>query len=181
MFGLFKKKETPEEARALALYELAVKQARIPSFYEDCNVPDSVDGRFEMICLHAGLLIMRLEQLGEAGAKLAQALFDHMFLDMDRSLREMGISDLRVPKHMKRMLNGFNGRAQAYKEAILANDRKKLEAAILRNIYGTIDDADERDISHMADYTQRQWRHVQMRGLQDFQNAENIFMKEGET
>lgn len=177
MFGLFKRKEKPEDTQALALYEVVVAQARTPLFYAELDVPDSVDGRFDMISLHQSLLIIRLEQLGEEGAELAQALFDQMFLDMDRSLREMGISDLRVPKHMKRMLNGFNGRAQFYKDAILGDDREKLETAIKRNVYGTADDVSEDHVASIADYVLEQWQYVKMRGLQDFQNAEKIFIE----
>ena len=177
MFGFFNKKERPENAQALALYETVVIQARTPVFYAEYNVPDSVDGRFDMISLHQSLAILRLEELGEEGAELSQALFDQMFLDMDRSLREMGISDLSVPKHMKRMLNGFNGRAQAYKDALTEKNREKLEAAIARNVFGTAEEINEQDVTSVAEYVEEQWQHIKTLSLQDFQNAQKIFIE----
>ena len=178
MFGLFNKKETPEEANAKELYNIVVNVARQSVFYSDWGVPDNVDGRFDMISVHEALLICRLEQLGDEAAELSQQLFDQMFLDMDRSLREMGISDLRIPKHMKRMMNGFNGRAQAYKEALLSNDNEKLHDVIKRNIYGTSDEVTDEQLHEMTAYIQKQWKYLSERTLQDFQNCENIFMKE---
>ena len=91
-------------------------QARQPVFYESYGVPDSVDGRFEMIALHCYLLMRRLQAAGDKA--LSQKLFDIFFVSMDQSLREMGVGDLAVPKHMKRMMNGFNGRADGYEQAL---------------------------------------------------------------
>ncbi len=177
MFGLFRKKEKPEEAQAEILYQKVVDAARRPWFYADLDVPDDVDGRFDMITLHESLVIFRLENFGTEAAELSQQLFDRMFLDMDRSLREMGISDLRIPKHMKRMLHGFNGRAQAYKAAITAADEQALKDAIKRNIYGTLDNAAPQNIAQIHDYILRQWAHLQSLPLESFQNGQNIFIE----
>ncbi len=89
-------KRDPQEARARALYEGVVAQARQPGFYRDCGVPDSVDGRFELIALHAFLVLHRLKADPTDTAALGQALFDVMFQDMDQSLRELGAGDLGV-------------------------------------------------------------------------------------
>ncbi|MEM8833425.1 MAG: ubiquinol-cytochrome C chaperone family protein, partial [Pseudomonadota bacterium] len=107
MLGYFTKKKHRKE-RARELYAAAVDQSRHPVFYEKLGVPDSVDGRFDMIALHCSILMLRLNRAGEN--KLSQSLFDVFFKTMDRSLREMGVGDLSVPKHMKRMMKGFNGR-----------------------------------------------------------------------
>src|SRR5262249_7437053 len=86
--GLFKR--DPAEAAARALYARVVEQARLADFYRDAGVPDTLDGRFDMIVLHAFLVLHRLKQEGQAQGPVGQALFDLMFADMDASLRELG-------------------------------------------------------------------------------------------
>jgi cytochrome b pre-mRNA-processing protein 3 len=127
----------PTAAVAAALYRRIVEQARLPAFYRSGGVPDTLDGRFELIALHAFLLLHRLKAEGEAGAGLAQAVFDTMFADMDASLRELGAGDLGVPHRIKRMVNGFYGRVAAY-EAGLAGGPDALSEALRRNLYGTV-------------------------------------------
>lgn len=102
------------------VYNLAVGRARAPVFYRDLGVPDTVEGRFEMIALHVHLLCRRLTAAGKESGETAQALFDHMFLDMDRNLREMGTGDLVVGKRIKKMAHDYYGRAAALEEALAA-------------------------------------------------------------
>ena len=124
----------------------------MPVFYERYAVPDTIDGRYEMIALHCFMVMKRLHR--EAQAPLAQKLFDAFFVNMDRSLREIGIGDLGVPKHMKRMMQGFNGRRQSYQDALDGDDREALKAALVRNVYGTIDAPSDAVLSAMADYVE---------------------------
>ncbi|MEX2642075.1 MAG: ubiquinol-cytochrome C chaperone family protein [Acetobacterales bacterium] len=121
------------------LYAAAVAQARQPGFYRDLGVPDTVDGRFELIALHVFLLVDRLQRDGEPGRETAQALFDAMFSDMDCCLREMGVGDLGVGKKVKFMAQGFNGRCIAYAEALRrpGND-EAMHVALRRNVFGTV-------------------------------------------
>ena len=77
-------------------------------------MPDTLDGRFDLIALHAFLLIHRLQAYAEPGPALAQAVFDAMFSDMDHNLREIGVSDLSVGKRMRAMWEAFHGRSKAY-------------------------------------------------------------------
>lgn len=129
----------PGGGAARRLYDAIVTQARQPAFYEDLGVPDTLDGRFEMITLHAFLLLHRLKREPERTAALAQAVFDTMFLDMDASLREMGAGDLGVGRRVKQMATGFYGRVAAY-EAGLADDAGPgLSKALRRNLYGTVE------------------------------------------
>src|SRR5512135_2803202 len=107
-------KRGPHEAEATRLYDAIVSQARRPEFYEGGGVPDSIDGRFELIVLHAYLVLRRLRAAGGAGEPLAQALVDVLFADLDASLREMGAGDLGVGKRVKRMATAFYGRIGAY-------------------------------------------------------------------
>lgn len=135
---------------AKKLYEIAVSKAREPVFYQDYNVPDSVDGRYEMISLHTFLFIRRLNALDRG--KEAQSLFDVMFVIMDKSIREIGVGDLSVPKHMKRMMKGFKGRAFNYAEALDKQDLESLKGAVMRNVFGTVEDPEALDIEAIADY-----------------------------
>jgi cytochrome b pre-mRNA-processing protein 3 len=119
---------------AASLYAAAVAQARQPAFYTALGVPDTLDGRFELIVLHVHLLCRRLGTLGEAGAAPAQALFDTMFRDMDRNLRELGVSDPSLPRRIKSMIQAYYGRVKAY-DAALAEGEGALAQAIARNVY----------------------------------------------
>lgn len=118
---------------AAALYGQLVAQAREPAFYTVCAVPDSVQGRFEMIALHA-FLVMRRLKTGGAASYLAQDLFDLMFGDMDRNLRELGTGDLAVGKRIKKLAKAFYGRVAAYEDG-LAGPAGRLEEALARNAY----------------------------------------------
>ncbi len=120
------------------LYGAAVDQARKPVFYAQWGVPDTVDGRFDLIVVHVYLLCRWLHTAGTEGENLAQILFDVMFKDMDRSLREMGVGDLSVGKKVKQMARGFLGRSEAYDEA-LDKGQSELVKALGRNVYGTVD------------------------------------------
>ncbi|HEX7007778.1 MAG TPA: ubiquinol-cytochrome C chaperone family protein [Alphaproteobacteria bacterium] len=120
---------------AHALYLALVGQAREPGFYGVWGVPDSLDGRFDMIVLHAFLVMRRLKTAGTAGAALAQALFDVMFSDMDQNLRELGVSDLAVGRRVKVMARGFYGRVKAYEEGLARTDDDVLAAALRRNLF----------------------------------------------
>jgi cytochrome b pre-mRNA-processing protein 3 len=106
------------------LYEQIVAQARRPWLYGTIGVPDTVDGRFDMIVLHAYLIFDRLGQADERAKALSQAVFDEMFKDMDRSLREMGASDLAVGPKVRRMAEVFYGRSQAYRRRCSSQARQ---------------------------------------------------------
>jgi len=118
-------------------YRGVVAQARQPVFFTDYGVPDTLDGRFELICLHAFLYLHRLRAERPQANQLCQSFFDTMFADFDRSLREMGIGDLSVGKHVKRMARAFYGRIIAYENG-LAGGEAALGEACARNLFGTV-------------------------------------------
>ena len=138
MFRLFRKSE--QEETADRLYRAVVAQARLPLFYECWGVEDTVEGRFEMISLHAFLVLRRLKAERERTAALSQAFFDLMFADVDRNLRELGVGDMGVGKRVKRMVSGFYGRIAAF-DAGLAGDEAALRDAVLRNVFDGTDSA----------------------------------------
>jgi len=131
LFGLFGRNGI--ERTGYELYNKVVAAARQPYFYAELGVPDTLDGRFDMVGLHAFLLIRRLSD-EPAGQKLAQAVFDAMFNDMDVNLREMGVSDLSVGKKNKVMWEAFHGRSHVYTEA-MAVGPEALADALERNLW----------------------------------------------
>lgn len=153
MFSLLRAAQKDEKKRSQMLYQSVVDQARRPVFYDFYGVPDSIDGRFELICIHAFLIMDRLEQAGLPGRRTAQALFDVMFRDMEWSLREQGVGDLSIPKHVKRMMKGFNGRAHAYRDA--AGDRQAMKRVLARNVYATGAPPDDSVLAGLTDYIVR--------------------------
>ena len=122
---------------AVSLYDSCVELARRPGFYEDLGVPDTVDGRFDMVTLHVSLALRRMERAGNALAPEADALLRVMFDDMDRSLREMG--------------EAFLGRARAYGVALKDGDGAALEAALARNLFRK-SEAGPEQVAAMASY-----------------------------
>ena len=134
------------QARTIhALYGAIVAQARSVAFYADYRVPDTVEGRFDLIVLHLVLLLNRLGRRAEAGRGLGQTLlgqelFDAFCRDLDANLREMGVGDLAVPKRMQAFAEAFYGRQAAYLAALDAADERVFEKALARNIFPTGDE-----------------------------------------
>ena len=124
-----------EEAAAESLYRLIVAQSRQPVFYAELGVPDTPDGRYDMIIAHVVLVLRRLNRAHSATSGLAQALFDLMFADMDQNLREMGVGDLAVGKRVKGMAKAFYGRLAAYDAALSSANSAALQAALIRNLF----------------------------------------------
>jgi cytochrome b pre-mRNA-processing protein 3 len=116
------------------LYGAIVAQARLPVFYAGYGVPDTVEGRLELVMLYAVLLLHRSAE-EDALHALGQAVFDRFCQDMDDSLREMGVGDLAVPRQMQRIAGAFYGRARVYREALAVADPAHLVNALRRNIY----------------------------------------------
>jgi cytochrome b pre-mRNA-processing protein 3 len=119
-----------------AIYGAIVAQARSPGFYADFGVPDTVEGRFDMIVLHLFLLLRRIGGRTDERRRLGQALFDRFCGDLDANLREMGVGDLTVPRKMQEFAEAFYGRSAAYERALAAQDREAGSLAIARNIFG---------------------------------------------
>src|SRR6202142_108148 len=117
------------------LYGMIVAQARLPCFYRDYAVADTVNGRFDVIVLHLALVLDRLAQ-DPALQTLGQGIFDRFCQDMEHNLRELGIGDHKVPKQMPRLGEAYYGRAQAYRAAWAAKDDGALVEVLERNIYG---------------------------------------------
>jgi cytochrome b pre-mRNA-processing protein 3 len=131
-FNYFSKSGKAPRGTIEAIYGMIVTQAREPLFYSEFGVPDTVDGRFDLLLLHLWMVLRRLNAI-EGGALLAQALFDRFCDDMDANLREMGVGDLTVPKRMQAFGEAFYGRAAAYDRAVTSGE-EPLAQALSRNI-----------------------------------------------
>jgi cytochrome b pre-mRNA-processing protein 3 len=123
------------ERAGFMLYGAAVAAARDPYLYATLGVPDTLDGRFDLVGLYACLLIRRLRHAPDPGPALAQAVFDAMFADMDTNLRELGVGDMSIGKRVRAMWEAFHGRAAAYEAALAESDDANLAEAIARNVW----------------------------------------------
>jgi cytochrome b pre-mRNA-processing protein 3 len=111
-----------------------VAAARQPALFAEYGIEDSIDGRFEALTLHAALVLRRLNRMPPPGPEMAQDLADSIFRSLDATLRERGVGDLSVPRHMKTFAAAFLGRAAAY-DLALESGAQRLSAALLRNVY----------------------------------------------
>jgi cytochrome b pre-mRNA-processing protein 3 len=133
IFNLFRKPAIAPDLVDQA-YASIVAQSRQVKFYADWGVPDTVTGRFDMISLHLALLLHRLKH-EESARAFAQAVVELFFKDMDRSVRELGVTDLGVPKKVRKMGEVFYGLAGALDAALDTKDAAAIESVLARNVY----------------------------------------------
>ena len=152
-FFLFPRKR--RDRNIAALYGAIVAQARHPSFYAACGVPDTVNARFDMIVLHLVLLLDRIDAEPAPVRAIGQGVFDLFCSDMEDHLREMGVGDLAVPRKMQRVAEAFYGRHAAYRAAIAADDMQFLEGALARNVFSGSGDGAKRLADYMREAASR--------------------------
>ena len=160
-------------AAANLAYRRVVEQARQPIFFIHYGVPDTLDGRFELICVHAFLYLHRLKGEPPPATRLCQSFFDEMFADFDRALREMGTGDLSVAKHVKRMARAFYGRIRAYEEGLAGNELA-LGAALARNVFGTVSES-TRFAGLMAHYVRSTVRELRLQSAAELLAGHILF------
>ncbi|MEM1284104.1 MAG: ubiquinol-cytochrome C chaperone family protein [Pseudomonadota bacterium] len=141
VFGLWKRRK---DMTPFAMYQSVMDQARQPVFYAEWGVPDTIEGRFDMLITHAVLALRRLKIVdpsrAEEAADRSQSLTDVLFKDLDRALRETGVGDVSVPKKMNKLASAFYGRGKSYGEALDARDEAALADALARNLATNITD-----------------------------------------
>ena len=121
-------------------YKKIVIVSRNKAFYDDLFVPDTIDGRFDLLVLFSIILTYYLSRFGSTGQDLSQNLFDKIFLDLDLSLRELGAGDAGVHIKIKQMINLYMGRQQAYCNCLKNKDLKKFKKHIVKNVYRNVID-----------------------------------------
>ncbi|MGH6953032.1 MAG: ubiquinol-cytochrome C chaperone family protein [Alphaproteobacteria bacterium] len=143
--------------RAIAheLYRRLVAQARRPEFFERGGLADRAENRFEVVALHAFLVMRRLKGEGRTGKHLSQQLFDLMFADLDQTLREAGAGDLGVGRRVKALAGAFLGRVRAYDSALVGDGDEALRAALSRNLFAGANPGGDQ-LRAMADYVRRE-------------------------
>lgn len=132
IFGLFGKRanrRTPVDT----LFARVAEASRLPALYIEGGIPDSFEGRFESLTLHVFLVLRRLRELPPPAAELAQEFIDACFAYLELGFRNGGISDIAVPKKMKKIGQMFYGRVQAYEAALAAPGPEALAEALGRN------------------------------------------------
>ena len=155
----------PAQGPGRALYASAVLQARRPEFYRALGVADTVEGRFELYSLHVALLLIRLKGQGQIAASTAQHLFDAYVLSLDDALRDLGVSDVKVGKNMKKLGEAFYGRLNAYEDAIQAlPDLGPLQTVLSRT---TFEERPGHDVQSLAGYVARAAAGLVGQDLQD--------------
>ncbi len=159
------RRAAPADDITLRLYGVVVEKARDPAFYARLAVPDTVNGRYDMMVIHTMLVLRRLRGEGAAADNTGKALLELLFKDMDRSLREMGVGDMGIKHHIKRMAKAMFGRAQAY-EVGLDGDAVALDAALKENLYRQ-SQPEVDQITRMADYLRRAALHVGTENVAD--------------
>jgi cytochrome b pre-mRNA-processing protein 3 len=131
-FGSKQKRRDREIADGL--YTCIVDASRQPAFFVEFAVPDTLDGRFEMLSLHMFIALNGLVDRNDQDKKLARSIMELFVRDMDAALREIGVSDIKVPKRMKALYGSFGGRIAGYTLAV-AEGGEALCAALARNVY----------------------------------------------
>ena len=140
------------------LYGRVVAEARRLAFYAGLGVPDTPEGRYELIALHLFLLLERLRRDGSAGEAVSRHVLEAFVTDMDDCMREMGVGDLTVPKRVKRAAAGFYERAGAYRAGLEADGRDALAAALQGYIFGAVNAPEE--AAQLAAYMRSNATHL---------------------
>ena len=148
---LFRKKNYEIRKLSINLYNLIIRQSRNIVFYKNLGVPDTIDGRFELIILHFFLIERILDKKIKKNELIYKEILEVMYKDFDMSLREMGVGDLSVGKKIYHMTEAFSGRLFAYRKFNKKNF-KIMGPIIKRNIYGTLKSIDTKYIEIIKSY-----------------------------
>ncbi|WP_448585160.1 ubiquinol-cytochrome C chaperone family protein [Thermaurantiacus sp.] len=147
--SLLDRLRSPPPPPLSVLWQRIVEVARDPAWYLRYGVPDTLDGRFDMVALVASLVMLRLDR---EGAKDDTVFLTERFVDdMEGSLREIGVGDMVVGKHLGNMVGAFGGRLGAYRAALADPDPAgALERAIRRNLFRGDEAGDARGLAEAA-------------------------------
>ena len=129
-----------------SFYQKIINVSRNKVFYSKLNVPDTLDGRYDLLALFSIILTFSLSRTGEKGIELSQILFDKIFLDLDLSLREMGAGDAGVHIKIKDMIRSYMGRQKSYCHCFENNDFVMLKKSLINNVYRNVN-----ELSHEPD------------------------------
>ncbi len=169
-----------KQSRAGDVYASLVARARHEDFYSTNIVPDTFDGRFEMMVMHLYLIHSRLKDTSESGRRFSQELFDAFISDMDAGLREAGVGDQTVPKRINKMTRVFYGRTGAYDEIFEGEEdvASQLHETISRNLFPDTKSTGhcvETQTSTLAAYMMHEHSLLKALNEQEITNQEVLF------
>lgn len=179
MFGfLFKKKRWNNVGHQL--FQTVVDQSRIPLFYSELAVEDSIDGRFDLMAFNMAFVLDKLDMHSneEGVPDLKRILQEIMFDNLDLTLREIGVGDLGVGKKIKVMAEAFYGRMMVYQDLFKSRDIKGMSEALGRNLYRG-EGIDQGIIDHMVFYSFSQLDHIKKQSLEKVVSGEINFLAPG--
>lgn len=153
--------------------------ARSPVFYTEWGVPDTFDGRFELLAMHLHLLLVRLRRDGDNSTAFSQGVFDLITGHFDEALRETGVGDMSVGKRVKAMTQGLYGRLSAYNAGFNAESADEMRDALRRNLYGTVEAPDDAWISAILSYQTAATAHLASLPLSALHSGQNLFPDPG--
>lgn len=169
--ALFKKVFTPSSSQqsAYLAYCALVEQSRKPFFYNEGGVEDSIDGRFDVIVLHMFLLTQRLQK---ESPEFLRNVWEAFFYDMDRNLREMGVSDTGVGKRIKKMVQAFYGRMDVYEKSV--SNTEEFKESLVRNLYRDKEIRADK-IDKIVEYVKRNIEYFQEQSITDIESGKILF------
>jgi cytochrome b pre-mRNA-processing protein 3 len=173
--GWFRGARRARTQLAAQIADETTQASRREELFTRLGVADTLEGRFEMVALHAGLVMRRLSALGVDGSDLAQVYVDQIFTGFDDALREMAIGDVGVLKRMRRYVEAFYGRLTAYDSALQSSEPEPLIEALARNVYGKTSIEDAAYALALAEYAQDIVRALQAVTFDDFANGRFVF------
>ncbi|MEL6504385.1 MAG: ubiquinol-cytochrome C chaperone family protein [Pseudomonadota bacterium] len=168
-----------QQDHAHALYGAVVAHARDPQFFARHGVPDTFDGRFEMLVIHLFLIHERLKDEPVEARAISQNVFDLFIDDMDAALREAGVGDQTVPKRIAKMTQVFYGRTGAFEAALAADDAQaELASAIERNLFADMEANGHHE--GLAAYLKAQYDHLRQKPWEQVAKAGDPFLKQAQ-
>ena len=171
MFLKFKKNKTKHIS--LLIYKKLVSYSRNKIFYTYLKVPDTLDGRFDLIIFHLYFIHIALFKKGVLEQQVYDEVLSIMYKDFDSNLREIGVGDLSVGKKIYHMSEAVAGRIIAYNNS--KNSKEKIQDAILRNIYSSKKNFDKKIISIMVDYFLINIKNIKSKKLVEIKENSDIF------
>ena len=172
---LFKKKNKPLINLSETLYRKIILQARQKAFYSNLEVPDTIDGRFELILLHFFFIYSALNSNKYEGVFVIDQIMNIMFKDFDSNLREIGVGDLSVGKKVYKMSEALAGRIKAYGKSI-KDDTNITNEVLKRNIYGTVEKVDKKSLLIISKYFSDNVSYIRKIDLFKIKDKDDIFL-----
>ena len=161
----FHSKNFDEETKFI--YDQIISQSRSEEIYSKFGINDTLEGRFDFIILHYSIILIKINSFGKEGEDIAQRLFDFFMEDIDKNLREIGVSDIKIGKEVKKMSSAVIGRYNAYNSAIISQDNEKLKDALKNNIYRS-SEINIKKIDKLIKYIWLQYNHLKIINYNNF-------------